>query len=85
MCSAQNGVLSVYCPEGEKSVITVKAKDNPHIYDCFTVRNPDERERYIISFKQNSEQKMWSFSMQWDYYRGLVRRLGVYKHMNNKK
>lgn len=85
VCSAQNGVLSVYCPEGEKAVITVKAKDNPHIYDCFTVRNPDERERYIISFKQNSEQKMWSFSMQWDYYRGLVRRLGVYKPMNNKK
>lgn len=79
ICSAENGVINVYCPQGEHAVITVKSADSPQIYDCFTVRNPDERERYILSLKQNGEQKMWSFSMQWDYYRGLVRRLGVYK------
>ena len=84
ICSAENGVINVYCPQGEHAVITVKSADSPQIYDCFTVRNPDERERYILSFKQNGEQKMWSFSMQWDYYRGLVRRLGVYKPRKNK-
>lgn len=84
ICSAENGVINVYCPQGEHAVITVKSADSPQIYDCFTVRNPDERERYILSLKQNGEQKMWSFSMQWDYYRGLVRRLGVYKPRKNK-
>lgn len=84
ICSVENGVINVYCPQGEHAVITVKSADSPQIYDCFTVRNPDERERYILSLKQNGEQKMWSFSMQWDYYRGLVRRLGVYKPRKNK-
>lgn len=78
LCSVKDGVIKVHCPEGETAVITVKSKDNPELYDCFTVRNPDERERYILSFKQKNEQKLWSFPMQWDYYRGLVRRLGVY-------
>lgn len=85
ICSAENGVINVYCPQGEHAVITVKSADSPQIYDCFTVRNPDERERYILSLKQNGERKMWSFSMQWDYYRGLVRRLGVYRPNKNKK
>lgn len=85
ICSVENNVINVYCPEGEQAVITVRAKDDPNIYDCFAVRNPDERERYILSFKQNNEQKMWSFSMQWDYYRGLLRRLGVFKPKNKNK
>lgn len=79
VCSVENGVLKVNCPEGEEAVITVRSEDDPRIYDCFRVRNPDERERYIMSLKQNNEQKILSFPMQWDYYRGLVRRLGVYK------
>lgn len=83
VCSVENGVINIYCPEDESAVITVRSKQDPDIYDQFTVRNPDERERYILAFKQNNEQKMWSFSMQWDYYRGLVRRLGVY--MPHKK
>lgn len=79
VCSVENGVLKVNCPEEEEAVITVRSEDDPRIYDCFRVRNPDERERYIMSLKQNNEQKILSFPMQWDYYRGLVRRLGVYK------
>ena len=83
-CAVENGDINVYCPEGEQAVITVRSKENPDVLDRFRVSNPDERERYILSFKQSNEQKMWSFSMQWDYYRGLIRRLGVYrpKHKN---
>ena len=78
-CAVENGDINVYCPEGEQAVITVRSKENPDVLDRFRVSNPDERERYILSFKQSNEQKMWSFSMQWDYYRGLIRRLGVYR------
>lgn len=85
ICSAENGVLSVYCPQGEEAVITVRAKDNPKLCDCFRVSNPDERERYIISLRQNNEQRLLSFPMQWDYYRGLIRRLGVYLPRKNTK
>lgn len=74
----ENGKISVNCPLGEAAVITVRLKDNPEIYDCITVRNPDERERYIISAKQRYEQRLPSFEMLWDYYRGLIRRLAVY-------
>lgn len=85
VCSVEDGVIKVYCPEGECAVITVRSKDDPKICDYFTVRNPDERERYILSFKQENEQNMWSFPMQWDYYRGLVRRLGVYAPAKKNK
>lgn len=74
----ENGKISVNCPLGEAAVITVRLKDNPEIYDCITVRNPDERERYVLSAKQRYEQRLPSFEMLWDYYRGLIRRLAVY-------
>lgn len=74
----EGGKIRVNCPLGEAAVITVRLKDNPEIYDCITVRNPDERERYIISAKQRYEQRLPSFEMLWDYYRGLIRRLAVY-------
>lgn len=84
-CKAENGAVKVFCPEGESAVITVRLKECPDIYDAFTIRNPDERERYITAFKQENEQKMWSLPMQWDYYRGLLRRLGVYRPQAKKK
>lgn len=74
----EGGKIRVNCPLGEAAAITVRFKDNPKIYDCITVRNPDERERYIISAKQRYEQRLPSFEMLWDYYRGLIRRLAVY-------
>ena len=74
----EGGKIRVNCPLGEAAAITVRFKDNPEIYDCITVRNPDERERYIISAKQRYEQRLPSFEMLWDYYRGLIRRLAVY-------
>ena len=74
----ENGKISVNCPLGEAAVITVRLKDNPENYDCITVRNPDERERYVLSAKQRYEQRLPSFEMLWDYYRGLIRRLAVY-------
>lgn len=79
LCSVENGVLKVNCPEGEKSVITIKSTQNPAVCDSITVRNPDERERYIISLKQKIESDLPSFPMLWDYYRGLLRRLKTYK------
>lgn len=85
VCDVENGVLKINCPEEEEAVITVRAKDDPGVYDCFRVSNPDERERYILSLKQNQEQKLLSFPMQWDYYRGLIRRLGVYRPNKSMK
>ena len=79
ICKAENGVISVNCPVGEVAKIKVTSKLNPLVYDCVTLRNPDDRERDIISYKQKLEQKIPSFSMQWDYYQGLLRRLGSYK------
>ena len=76
--SAENDKISVNCPLGESAVITVRLKNNPTVYDSITVRNPDERERYILAAKQRYEQKLPSYSMQWDYYRGLMRRLAIY-------
>lgn len=72
-------MISVNCPVGEVAKIKVTSKLNPLVYDCVTLRNPDDRERDIISYKQKLEQKIPSFSMQWDYYQGLLRRLGSYK------
>lgn len=74
----EGGKIRVNCPLGEAAVITVRLKDNPEIYDCITVRNPDERERYVLSAKERYEQRLPSFEMLWDYYRGLIRRLAVY-------
>lgn len=82
VCTAENGVLSVNCPVGEVAHIKITDKVNPFAYDCVTLRNPDDRERDIIAYKQKAEQKIPSFSMQWDYYRGLLRRLGSYKPIN---
>lgn len=77
-CRAENGVITVNCPEGESAVLTVISKENHEIYDSVLIRNPDERERDIISIKQRYEERIPSFPMQWDYYRGLLRRLAVY-------
>ncbi len=77
--NVNRGVITVACLEGEEGVLTVRSKENPDIYDTVIIRNPDERERYILAHKQKREQQFLSFPMQWDYYRGLVRRLVTYK------
>lgn len=77
--NVNRGVITVACLEGEEGVLTVRSKENPDIYDTVVIRNPDERERYILSYKQRHEQQFLSLPMQWDYYRGLLRRLTVYK------
>ena len=77
--NVDRGVITVACLEGEEGLLTVRVKDNPEICDSIVVRNPDERERYILAHKQKREQQFLSLPMQWDYYRGLLRRLTVYK------
>lgn len=77
--NVNRGVITVACLEGEEGVLTVRSKENPDISDTIVIRNPDERERYILAHKQKREQQFLSFPMQWDYYRGLLRRLLSYK------
>ncbi len=78
VCNEKNGVISVTCPEGESANVTISSKSDPAIYDCVRISNPDERERGILLIKQKYEQIIFSPAMQWDYYRGLIRRLGTY-------
>ena len=77
--NVDRGVITVACLEGEEGVLTIRSKENPDIYDSVVIRNPDERERYILAHKQKREQQFLSIPMQWDYYRGLLRRLTIYK------
>ena len=77
--NVDRGVITVACLEGEQGVLTIRSKENPDIYDTVVIRNPDERDRYILTHKQRREQQFLSFPMHWDYYRGLLRRLTIYK------
>ncbi len=70
--------INVVCPPGEEGILTVTLADNPDIFDKIRIQNPDERERSIISYKQKLEHAIYSPELQWDYYRGLLRRLGTY-------
>ncbi|MFR5876896.1 MAG: PIG-L family deacetylase [Eubacterium sp.] len=74
-----DGKIIVNCPEGAHGKLTVALKNNPFIYDIITFSNPDEKKRALIKHKQELEQKLWSFPMQWDYYWGLIKRLAIYK------
>lgn len=76
--NVQNGMINIFCPEDEEGILTVRSRQNPDVYDEIHIRNPNSREREIIRVKQKYEQTVFSLPMQWDYYRGLVRRLAVY-------
>lgn len=78
-CQYENGVVTVHCEEGEEGRITVRSKIDPSVYDEVRISNPSEKQRAEIKKKQNMEQKLWSFPMQWDYYIGLLRRLLIYR------
>jgi len=82
--NVKDGMINIFCPEDEEGILTVRAKSNPEIYDCVHISNPDSREREIIRIKQKYEQIVFSLSMQWDYYRGLLRRLAIYFPFFNK-
>ncbi len=70
--------ININCPPGESGILTVRVADNPQIYDKIRIRNIDDRERNIIALKQKFEHIIYSVPMQWDYYRGLLRRLATY-------
>lgn len=72
------GKISVFCPPEEEAVIRVEAADNPTVYDEIKVSNPDDRVKEVIKLKQRYEMRVLSPAMQWDYYRGLLRRMMVY-------
>lgn len=74
-----DGTVTVKCLIGQKGDLTISVKDNPFVYDVVSFSNPTEKQRNEMKKKQELEQKLWTFPMQWDYYRGLVRRLSVYK------
>ncbi len=84
VCEQNEGKITVFCPEGESANIKITSAGNPDICDCVRISNPDERDRNIIKFKQKYEQLIFSPAMQWDYYRGLVRRLGTYFRFLNR-
>ncbi len=70
--------INVNCPPGESGVLTVRISDNPQIYDKIRIRNLNDRERNSLVLKQKFEHIIYSVTMQWDYYRGLLRRLATY-------
>lgn len=74
----QNGMINIFCPEDEEGILTIRSRESPDIYDEVHISNPDSREREFIRVKQKYEQIVFSLSMQWDYYRGLIRRLASY-------
>lgn len=78
-CDYADGVVTVKCEEGNEGTITVSSKSNPDVYDEVRISNPSKAKRDEIKKKQALEQLLWSFPMQWDYYRGLMRRLLIYR------
>lgn len=72
------GKINIFCPPEEEAVIRVEAADNPSVYDEIRVSNPDDRVKEILKLKQRYENRVLSPAMQWDYYRGLLRRLKTY-------
>ena len=72
------GKISIFCPPEEESIIRVELADNPLIYDEIRVSNPDDRVKEVWKLKQRYEHRIMSPAMQWDYYRGLLRRLLAY-------
>lgn len=80
----ENSLIQVNCPPGEEGVLTVRLADNEQVYDQIHIKNPDDRERSITDMKQKYEHIVYSPSMQWDYYRGLLRRLATYFPVLNR-
>ena len=72
------GKVSIFCPPEEESIIRVELADNPLIYDEIRISNPDDRVKEVWKLKQRYEHRIMSPAMQWDYYRGLLRRLMTY-------
>ncbi len=76
--------INVICPPGEKGILSVSLANDQSVCDKIRIQNPDDRERSIIAYKQKLEHTIYSPSMQWDYYRGLLRRLGTYFPILNR-
>lgn len=70
--------IIIKCAENEEGVLTIRSRENPLIYDQVRFSNPNEEVRSTIVKKQKLEQILWTLPMQYDYYSGLIRRLGVY-------
>ena len=77
--------IKISCPTDEECTLKVFLADNPMVYDEIKVRNAEDRQVNIIKMKQKYEMKILSPELQWEYYRGLVRRLGVYHPLKGKK
>ena len=73
-----NGKVCISCPPEEEGIIRVEDKHNSSVYDEIRISNPNKRVRNSLKLKQRYEQKILSPKMQWEYYRGLVRRLKLY-------
>lgn len=78
-CKYEDGVVTISCAEGSEGTVTIRSISNPEVYDEVRISNPTQEERDAIKKKQTLEQTIWSFPMQWDYYRGLLRRLLIYR------
>lgn len=74
-----NGKLTIHCPQGKTGIVTIKSISNPEIYDQVKISNPTSQERAKITNRQALEPKLWTMPMQYDYYIGAIRRLGVYR------
>lgn len=74
-----DGKLTITCPQGESGVVTIKSLENPAIYDEVKISNPTLKDRAKITKRQALEPRLWTLPMQYDYYIGAIRRLGVYR------
>lgn len=73
-----NGKVCIFCPPEEEGIIRIEDKCNSSVYDEIRISNPNENVRKRLKLKQRYEQMILSPKMQWEYYRGLVRRLHLY-------
>lgn len=71
--------LQISCPKGKEGTVTVRSKENPDVYDVVRISNPTKEQLKKINKMQSFEPNLWTLPMQYDYYIGLVRRLGVYR------
>lgn len=78
-CTEGVSGLTISCPSGKEGIITICSKQNPDVYDQVRISNPTKEYRAKLSQKQSFEPNLWTLPMQYDYYIGLVRRLGVYR------
>lgn len=74
-----DGKLTITCPQGKYGIVTIKTVSNENIYDEIRISNPTLKDRANITKRQALEPRLWTFPMQYDYYIGAIRRLGVYR------